>query len=455
MIQVKGKGLTLSEKEVFEANEEFFGNDFATFVRTLTDPQDVEFAVLRRRYQGSYLDLGRHHCYLTHQFSSLPQESPPPTAETLWMTKELEFEVDFRGSEPYYVLLSEGLGTEYRLAIQQTLLRKTKELNSLVKALNYLDNFLYEVLISAHQSQTTPPQVHEASKVEVQAAEVAEVVGSDFEEMKEVSLGKKGSKPKAVVAGSKHITERQVLKAKSLAISGIKKLNLKSLSVKFNCRICRTQGQGTLTQQENDRKITLSQVCFNCQATIECSFESFTVTRFTSAELGYFTWQGCKDIEFSSYAILAHCECNTGIMNWTPTEDEREYAGSCKACRVVIHLKLGKVSLTETEENSLRMTPGGLPSQGGCTHFKGSFRWYCFPCCSRMFPCSKCHDSGSTHALEWATRIVCGFCSEEQNFTNYEPCVSCGAQLHPAPKKPVKKKGGKHGGHQSHQQRTR
>ena len=77
-----------------------------------------------------------------------------------------------------------------------------------------------------------------------------------------------------------------------------------------------------------------------------------------------------------------------------------------------------------------------LPSNGTCSHYKRSYRWYRFPCCNQLFPCDQCHeDAQKSGALTprhtiavWAERIVCGWCSREQNSQNGK-CAGCGAPL--------------------------
>jgi len=67
-----------------------------------------------------------------------------------------------------------------------------------------------------------------------------------------------------------------------------------------------------------------------------------------------------------------------------------------------------------------------LPDKGGCKHYAKAYRWLRFPCCGRAFPCDVCHDEQTDHMHEWATRMLCGLCSQEQPFTK-DQCNHCGA----------------------------
>ncbi|KAJ3322687.1 hypothetical protein HDU76_013828 [Blyttiomyces sp. JEL0837] len=70
-----------------------------------------------------------------------------------------------------------------------------------------------------------------------------------------------------------------------------------------------------------------------------------------------------------------------------------------------------------------------LPRNGACSHYKKSYRWFRFPCCGKVYPCDICHEEKKSdgHSMEWATRMICGFCSREQPYSQ-KPC-SCGKEL--------------------------
>jgi hypothetical protein len=41
-----------------------------------------------------------------------------------------------------------------------------------------------------------------------------------------------------------------------------------------------------------------------------------------------------------------------------------------------------------------------------------------------VYACDKCHDEGEEHPNEWANRMICGWCSREQNYRP-EDCGFC------------------------------
>eukprot|EP01136_Pigoraptor_vietnamica_P009735 Opistho-1_new@3124 len=80
--------------------------------------------------------------------------------------------------------------------------------------------------------------------------------------------------------------------------------------------------------------------------------------------------------------------------------------------------------------NDPSIRPGfPLPDFGTCKHYKRSHRWLRFPCCNRAYPCDMCHEANKpdAHEMAWANRMICGFCSKEQSYSN-KPC-SCGGEL--------------------------
>ncbi|KAK0151693.1 hypothetical protein N1851_006999 [Merluccius polli] len=70
-----------------------------------------------------------------------------------------------------------------------------------------------------------------------------------------------------------------------------------------------------------------------------------------------------------------------------------------------------------------------LPEKGACKHYKQSHRWLRFSCCGRAYACDVCHDEDQDHAMELATRMICGHCATEQPYSNGKPCVGCGGLM--------------------------
>jgi uncharacterized CHY-type Zn-finger protein len=69
-----------------------------------------------------------------------------------------------------------------------------------------------------------------------------------------------------------------------------------------------------------------------------------------------------------------------------------------------------------------------LPNNGTCPHYRHSYRWFRFSCCSRVYACDRCHDAAEEHVNEHAERMVCGWCSREQRFRP-DDCGVCGRSV--------------------------
>jgi len=69
-----------------------------------------------------------------------------------------------------------------------------------------------------------------------------------------------------------------------------------------------------------------------------------------------------------------------------------------------------------------------LPDRGACEHYKRSYRWFRFSCCAKVYPCDRCHEAAEDHVNEWANRMICGWCSREQNYS-VESCAFCGRSV--------------------------
>ena len=115
---------------------------------------------------------------------------------------------------------------------------------------------------------------------------------------------------------------------------------------------------------------------------------------------------------------------------------------TCRECHARFTFKLPEVKF-------LRVTPAGilpptigprhrkpeklgihagepLPKRGSCAHYKRSYRWFRFSCCNKVYACDRCHDEAENdHVNEWANRMICGWCSREQNYS-VDTCRFCG-----------------------------
>ncbi|CAH8571554.1 unnamed protein product [Dicrocoelium dendriticum] len=201
--------------------------------------------------------------------------------------------------------------------------------------------------------------------------------------------------------------------------------------------------------------------CVRCGQTMGLVFQATMAHAFESC-LGTLHLQGCvaDDVHTKMSEFLVLCtECSRyikvpGVGPQQPTSKR------CHDCHSIVGIQFGRISLKQIHpagclalplKNSSgtcslprrqRRTPNSsqnpliqdgfpLPDYGTCKHYRKSYRWLRFPCCGRLEPCDVCHNeaAGDGHELELATRMVCGYCSKEQNFSSTRPCVRCGKTL--------------------------
>eukprot|EP01097_Dermamoeba_algensis_P006306 TRINITY_DN3947_c0_g1_i1.p1 TRINITY_DN3947_c0_g1~~TRINITY_DN3947_c0_g1_i1.p1 ORF type:complete len:278 (-),score=39.70 TRINITY_DN3947_c0_g1_i1:183-1016(-) len=117
-----------------------------------------------------------------------------------------------------------------------------------------------------------------------------------------------------------------------------------------------------------------------------------------------------RKVSFSTCSILARFLMAFSVFRLEFKSVERKKKGEKKKKEVVI--KLGQP----------------LPNHGACAHSKTSKRWVLFNCCSQPHPCDQCHNDKSEHPAAEPIKMICGFCSREQNYSD-ESCWACGGDV--------------------------
>ncbi|KAK0345260.1 hypothetical protein LTR94_011689, partial [Friedmanniomyces endolithicus] len=70
-------------------------------------------------------------------------------------------------------------------------------------------------------------------------------------------------------------------------------------------------------------------------------------------------------------------------------------------------IRASKAPGRKKPKENLGITAGSeLPRRGRCKHYSKSHRWFRFSCCSKVFPCDRCHDEASDHPTEHANRML-------------------------------------------------
>ncbi|KAL9097100.1 MAG: hypothetical protein Q9163_006368, partial [Psora crenata] len=265
------------------------------------------------------------------------------------------------------------------------------------------------------------------------------------------NAGTENGDPRGTGAGSISTTttpERGIaLSFPQLELYGIELLELTSLSITIKCERCKqTTDMHNLhaTAPGNIR----DESCKKCALTLRAGYRHEPM-HANAARAGYLDLQGCTVVDMLPSAFQPTCaECSTphpapGVI---AVRGSSSTLAICRECHRRMTFKIPEVKfMLVSNTPSARGTHGGagaptrktpkkenlgitagqpLPRQGRCTHYSKSYRWFRFSCCSRVFPCDRCHDDASDHPNEHANRMICGFCSREQNYRP-EDCGVC------------------------------
>ncbi|RBR24087.1 uncharacterized protein FIESC28_03200 [Fusarium coffeatum] len=226
----------------------------------------------------------------------------------------------------------------------------------------------------------------------------------------------------------------------SIELHGIELLQLSLLSISVKCERCKTVNE--VMSLKPDVEKTTS--CKKCATGFSVKFRQ-TLIHENSTRAGFLDLAGCKVADMLPSTFVPTCErCSTPAQGLVSVRGS-SVTNVCRDCHGHFTFKIPEVKFLfitpgsrppptagpRRKEEKLGLHAGDqLPDKGACAHYKKSYRWFRFSCCSRVHPCDKCHDSQEDHINEWANRIICGWCSREQNYSSaVEACRFCGRYL--------------------------
>jgi uncharacterized CHY-type Zn-finger protein len=438
----RGKGLSEQEKAIFDLNDAVFSYDYSAYLRSLTDPLDIEFAQLRRRYQSSYEHVAVHHCTFTHKFLHLiGLEDFPDFQES----KELKFEVRVEETQLTFRVTSEALSDELREALAKEVKSCCLRLKSFVRGLAYIDTHIAEVLQECRRCLV---YIDEEDKDD--EADYLEDYHDDFAVVKRISQAPRPvqrPKPKAkeelrsapVARGyvPKDKPDRLRLTTSEMNLYGIGTASLISIVLQGHCKNCNEIR--TLELTSSGKELLHSKVCV-CGRLHELVLKP-QFASLASFELGRLACRGLRYLMAISMSFAVSCDsCLEDFA--VSVVPQVSCVANCTHCMHKFHFKVDQVNLTPEPtlerqadtpkklKKSAGLHPGSaLPEQGTCKHYKQSYRWLKFPCCNQAFPCDDCHNEVAGHVAEFANRMICGFCSREQNYSSSQVCSSCKADV--------------------------
>lgn len=182
--------------------------------------------------------------------------------------------------------------------------------------------------------------------------------------------------------------------------------------------------------------------CCKCNAVLAVAFRK-DLMHANNQRAGLLDFSGCTPFYMLPSTLVPTCEvCSTTLGSpFRKMEIGKTSYATCHDCHAkmsmnVLDYKFEVISDEGIAKDRLKMRQhkstkenlgitGGtpLPDEGTCDHYKKSTRWFRFGCCSKVYPCDKCHHESSDHVNDRANRMICGKCSREQIFS--DTCIYC------------------------------
>ncbi len=224
----------------------------------------------------------------------------------------------------------------------------------------------------------------------------------------------------------------------TIELYGIELLQISILSISSKCQRCKTLNDITSLKPETEKSIS----CRKCGSPLTAMFRQEMV-HANSTRAGFIDVTGCTVADMLPSTFVPTCsKCSTPSQGLVSVRGEA-VTNVCRECHGRFTFKIPQVKfLAITPGSALPPTVGprrrqeklglhageSLPGRGTCLHYRRSYRWFRFSCCSKVHPCDKCHDANEDHPNEWANRMICGWCSREQNYA-VEACAFCGRSV--------------------------
>lgn len=253
------------------------------------------------------------------------------------------------------------------------------------------------------------------------------------------------SKPSEVAPGTTLPTataERgTALSFPSIELHGIELLQVTLLSLSIKCSRCKTLNDITNLKPSIEKLAS----CKKCATSFSVQFRPELV-HANSTRAGFIDVSGCTVADMLPSSFIPTCgRCSTSYPSPGFVSVRGETTTNvCRECHARFTFKIPDVKFLTYSSSTSALPPtqgprrrdqklglhagDPLPDKGACSHYKRSYRWFRFSCCNKVYPCDKCHQAAEDHVDEWANRMICGWCSREQNY-RVENCAFCGRSV--------------------------
>ncbi|KAK1244582.1 hypothetical protein MKX07_003381 [Trichoderma sp. CBMAI-0711] len=224
----------------------------------------------------------------------------------------------------------------------------------------------------------------------------------------------------------------------NIELHSIELLQVSILSLSVKCERCKTLNDMTGLKPGVEKTSS----CKKCATILTAKFSQQLVHQ-NSTRAGFVDLSGCKVADMLPSTFVPTCaKCSTPSQGLVSVRGETT-TNVCRDCHSKFTFKIPEVKFLfvspgtlpppsigpRRKQEKLGLHAGDqLPDRGTCSHYRKSYRWFRFSCCNRVYKCDKCHDQAEDHINEWANRMICGFCSREQNYA-VEACRFCGRSV--------------------------
>lgn len=227
----------------------------------------------------------------------------------------------------------------------------------------------------------------------------------------------------------------------SIELHGIELFQVALLSVAVKCDRCKTINEiGSL--KPNLAKT--SESCRKCATPFSVTFRPELV-HANSTRAGFLDTTGCTVSDMLPSTFIPTCgKCSTPTAQGLVAVRGDTTTNVCRECHARFTFKIPEVKFLAYSPGSGVLPPTSgprrrqeklglhagepLPNKGACKHYRKSYRWFRFSCCNKVYACDHCHEEGEDHINEWANRMICGWCSREQNYA-VSNCTFCGRSV--------------------------
>ena len=229
----------------------------------------------------------------------------------------------------------------------------------------------------------------------------------------------------------------------TLELYSVELLELSSLSITVKCSRCKD----TMDIPNLRHSTPRNQSCKKCAIAFTLTYRRELI-HANSSRAGYLDLEGCTVLDMLPSTFLPTCsQCSSTPPASSGVVSVRGASSLaiCRECHAKMTFKIPDVKFLivtagssagaptlkrkKKPKENLGITTGTeLPRRGRCSHYSKSYRWFRFSCCEKVFPCDRCHDVECDHPVEHANRMICGFCSREQNYRP-EDCGFCHASV--------------------------